>query len=384
VLALSIAFINIIAAFRGYEIRPEMFVNTIFLFYGWWLIKKNSNQISFVWILLMALILVLASSLSFRSLLPSFFMWIVLIYKIISIENFNKINKIIKISILIIIPSALVVLINYELIENYNKYFVSLITYSEVTSKMGMYSKFTVGTWPGYGFLMILFLVFIAIIFWGLVGNNKLSKNSILILWLLVIALLSFYFFVAIFDSNPRGYIQSIHWVILILLLFFSLSISHNATNRYLNKLKFFVFIFSLGSAYLLYQDRNTEFHVKLITKQIAGEAESKQENFIQKMGWESSIYAQYKSRKEFCYKFNGYNVLAYSIDYHPICLNDVGSYYFSTWGFESLRIDQVPRNKPLVVISHDDGKLNEFKKLFGDEFVKYGFYGVLEPVRLR
>jgi hypothetical protein len=258
-----------------------------------------------------------------------------------------------------------------------------IVAYSQEISGMGLYSKFIVGAWPGYGFLMVLFLMLISIIVWRTATDGNLRQYLKIKLWLVVAALFAFYCFVGIFDSNPRGYIQSIHWVLLICMLFYTLSISNVVKNKHLNKIRFFIYIFSLGSGYLLYQDRNPEFHIKLLVKHIAKEMELKQENYIQQVGWDSSIYMQYKSRKEFCGKFNGYVVLAYSIDYHPICLNDVGSYYFSTWGGESLIIEKMPRNKPLVVISHDDAKLKEFKKIYGNEFTIHGFYGLLESKQI-
>lgn len=381
---LSLSFVTVLSAFRGFEIRPEGLGNTLLLFAFLWLAldRKIDNWISYSQFLAVSVLLVLAASMSLRFVLPAFFLWVAVVMQMHWNNQLKRIRGIYAFllvgGICILVATAVV-----YLLVDWNQVRESMGRHANTAVPMSAMTRFTINVWAGYKLIGVICIMGAVL---GAVCATCQSKATVrlrIVNGLLILPLLSFYFFLFFWDSNPRGYIHSIEWVLIFGLALFSVRtavVSIRASALVLFVLTSALYLLSHGAINELFSSRNTEYFLKNNLKALdaQGWVDKSDSSLLKDFDINKGLVDQVESRREFCMRHAGSFVVAGIITAHPICLIDRGTYDFSGWGNKDVDLLGVPPDQGLIVLAAEDTKLTPLAKHYGDRYETRGGVSII------
>lgn len=372
---LAISFVTLLSAFRGYEIRPESAGNTFLLLGVFWLFLdlKINNVLRYILYLTICFCLVIAASLSFRFVLPSFFLWIAAAVQMLKNNEICQLRSFRPLLFAVALSTVSIFFIDYLFLD-WKHLLEVLQRYSLTSAPMDLKTRFTINTWPHYWELSLMML--------GLTGGlaaysvliSRAAYSARLANALFLFSLLSFYLFLFIWDVSPRGYVHSIEWILILGVSLFSIKTAGFSLRTSFVVFVFFVVVFLfLGgrAANNLSMDRNSTYFLDgAIDALSQGEMATRDDSLLIKhFDYESSLTDQVNSRREFCSRHHGSFVVSGIIIYHPICLVDMGSYEFSGWGNGSADLQGVSPDRSLFVLAAPAEKMAPLITYYGDRY---------------
>lgn len=371
---LSLSFVTFLSAFRGYEIRPEGLGNTLLLVGLYWLFlnRKLRSPLHYGCYLGVCFAIVVAASLSVRFVLPSFFLWIAVTAQMLYNNEMPAWRGVRAVSFAVVFCLISFVAINYPLVD-WGQTFDGMRRYSAGAS-MDWMTRFTINAWTSYGLFCMLVL--------GLTGGlgayvvlaSKVEPRVRLANALLFLPLLSYYLFLFVWDINPRGYIHSIEWVLILGVSLFLVKTGIVSGRGSL------VSLLIVGSALLflgqkamneLSAERNSNYFIERVVRSLESEkmAVRSEPALIEHFDIAAALPEQVESRREFCARHRGSLVISGSILYHPICLVDMGTYDFSGWGSRKVDLLGLPSDQSLIILAADADKLAPLAEHYGDRY---------------
>lgn len=384
---LSAAFVVLLAAFRGYEIRPEGLGNTLLLLGFFWLFLNHriNSVLRYGFYLVVCISLVVAASLSFRFVLPSFFLWIAAAVQLLRNNEMARLRNPAALAVAVALSFSAVVVVDYLFID-WERVLEGLGRYSLISDPMSWTTRFTINTWAYYWVLCCLVLGVAGVLGWRAVMASQASSSVRLVNALLFLPIFSFYFFLFMWDVSPRGYIHSIEWILIFGVLLFSLK-----TATVSKEVSFFFFlIFVVTLLYLsqkavsdLSVHRNSKYFIERIlnSQNLEGMIEKNDSSLIKYFDSASALPDQINSRREFCSRHRDSFVISGSILYHPICLVDMGTYDFSGWGNKKVDLLGLPPDQRLIILSATADQLTSLASHYGERYKSMPNVSIVDAV---
>jgi len=339
VIALSI--VTIINSYRGYEIRPEIFPNTAILFSAALIAKLQHVKLlsisNFFQILLACLLLTIGGSMSFRHTLPSLLVTIPLLLVVHRSTNYSRS----RLLTLLVICGLMAAYINFSLNDilallkiSINRPNLQSIEYFNRLSRLemghggiwAMLIRLALASYPLYIFIMLI----------KQLGIKKFTQTHITFMFI-TFALLSYYFFLLIFDTAPYEYVKSIEWTLITVAVFFAYSVGSDLTNNgtalknLFSIISLLILLTFLMSTHELIKNKNSIKHLMGLSR-----SHSYQEVFmmtnrgVAAIMFNDSILDQLRSRAVYCSRHPNGIALIHYFTSSPICLRDGGSVYYS------------------------------------------------------
>lgn len=372
---LAVSFVTMLAAFRGYEIRPEGLGNTLLLLGIFWLFfnYKINTALRYMLYLAICVCLVIAASLSFRFVLPSFFLWIVATIQMLRNNELMKVKGFWALFWAASVSFLSILIINFIFVD-WRHFFEVLGHYSMTSTPMDLITRFTINTWSGYAIFGLLVLGLTGALGGYAVMRSKAAFPVRLLNGLMFLPIVSFYFFLCIWDVNPRAYIHSIEWILILGLSLFSVKTIMLSRRASIFALVIVVVILLFSSQKAVSQlasDRNSKYFIEGVLNSLRSEAMAEQDDssLIKYFYITAALPDQINSRREFCDRHRGSFVISGSILYHPICLVDMGTYDFSGWGNKKVDLLGLPPDRSLIILSTTADKLAPLSSHYGDRY---------------
>lgn len=373
--ALSMAFLVLLASFRGYEMRPEGVGNTLLLLGIFWLslsLKINST-LRYAVFLAVCVALVVAASLSFRFSLPAVFLWVAVAVQMHYNNGLPRLRGVWALGGAMALSLLAAFVINYVFVD-WVRILEALNRHSVMPAPMDWGVRFVINTWTGYWRVSLLVLGGVGAMWLYAMRMGKADFLVRLVNALLALALLSFYVFLFAWDLSPRGYIHSIEWILILCLALFSVKagvISPRGLSIALLAVSCVIFYLGYKAANALSVERDTSYFLERLQSAAGAEGmkTASDSTLIEYFDSTAALTDQVNSRREFCARHRGAYVVSGSIDYHPICLIDVGTYDFSGWGSKSVDLLSVPFDRELIVLSASPEQLAPLAAHYGDRY---------------
>jgi hypothetical protein len=379
-IVLSLCFVTLLCAFRGYEIRVEALPNTCLMITLYWLsieqgIKKKQRYMASLFGI--SLILVLAVSLSLRHALPAAFLCLAAISRFVDRQGYSLSTLWWSLAIM---SASLVLFVGVNFcLSDLQENLIRASQHQSHQEAMDFGTRFTINTWPGYSLFTVLCLGSLGILWFYTVLAIKIERSQQLVNGLLLCALSSFYFFLWRWDVSPRAYIHSIEWILILGTLLNILRTIASRNGRILTLclvLQIFVTLclifLSFKATENLYVMRNTTAMLNGVTAVTGSEEMEKLDEaaLVNKLLSLNSLRDQINARIEFCRRYKGSSVISGSILYHPICLADRGTYNFSGWGSEPVDLLGLPPEESLILLEAPQSQLDLLRLHYGDRFI--------------
>lgn len=374
-LILSLLFVTLLAAFRGYEIRPEGLGNTLLLFSFLWLMlnRKIDSWARYSQLLLVCVLLVAAASMSLRFVLPAISLWMAVVVQMHWNNQLERIRGARAFLGAVLVSLAAALAVAYLFVD-WDQVRGALGRHSENSVPMSAMTRFTINAWTGYKFISLICLGAIGVVAACAIWKGKAAVSRRVVNALLVLPLLSFYLFLFVWDVNPRGYIHSIEWILMLGLVLFSIGTavaSIRASALALLILASVLYLLSYGAVGELSAYRNSGYFLGKNWKALdargwVGKSDS---SLLKDFDINSGLVDQVESRREFCARHAGSFVVAGIINSHPICLIDRGTYDFSGWGKGDVDLLGLPPDQSLIVLAAEPAKLTPLIDHYGDRY---------------
>lgn len=379
------SFLAVLASFRGYEVRPEGLGNTLLLLALVWLFGER--KIAGPWLLAgflaVCMSLVVAALLSFRLSLPAVCLWLAVVAQVFLGNEGGRRQKLQHL-ILAAAASLLALLLIVFLTFDWEQIFQRLSRHISDAPPMGLRERFTVNGWPHYGVHSLLALVVtgLAAAYAQLVARPAFSARVVHLF--VALALAMFYLFLFVWDVDPRGYIHSIEWVLMLGLFLYSVKVGGFAASVpriFLAGLFVGTLFLSQKAAVELMATRNTSYFLgkAWTVPSVGAMATLDTPALVKQFGWASSIPGQINARRVFCDRYRGSLVISADISYHPICLVDIGTYDFGGWGNKPVDLLSIPADQSLIVLAADAGKLTPLAAHYGDRYKAMGNIAIIQ-----
>jgi len=372
---LAVSFVTTLSAFRGYEIRPEGLGNTLLLFGIFWLFLncRINSALRYMLYLAVCASLVIAASLSFRFVLPSFFLWIAAAVQMLHNNELTRFRGVRALWLAFALSLSSILIIDYLFVD-WGHVLEGLDRYSSTAAPMDWITRFTINTWSYYAAFCLLILGLTAGLGGYAVMASKADSSVRQVNALLFLPILSFYLFLSIWDVNPRAYIHSIEWILILGLALFSVRTAIVSRRASLFALRIFVVVLLISSQKgisHLSSARNSQYFLDGIWSSLSSGKMSEQDDssLVKYFGIAAALPDQINSRREFCVRHRGSFVISGSILYHPICLVDMGTYDFSGWGNKKVDLLGLPPDRSLIILAATAEQLAPLNNYYGDRY---------------
>jgi|GEM_PF-3074807 len=382
---LVFSFLAIQASFRGYEVRPEGLGNTLLLLALAWLLgeRKIVGPLPLAGFLAVCMSLVVAASLSFRLSMPAVCLWLAVVTQVLLGDEGGRRQK--RRHLLLAAAASLLALLLIVLLTfDWEHIFQRLNRYTSGGPSMGWRERFAVNGWVHYEDHSLLALVVTGLTaaYAQLVARPAIPARVAHLFVALSLAM--FYLFLFVWDADPRGYIHSIEWVLILGLFLHSVKIGGFPAGV----LRVFLAGLFAGALFLAQKatneltfERNTPYFLRAAwaAPDVVGMAALDTPALVKQFGWASSLPGQINARRAFCDRYRGSFVISADISFHPICLVDVGSYDFAGWGNKPVDLLSVPADQSLIVLAADDGKLAPLAAHYGERYKVTGNIAIIQ-----
>lgn len=379
------SFLSVLASFRGYEVRPEGLGNTLLLLALVWLFgeRRTAGLWSLTGFLAVCMSLVVAASLSFRLSLPAVCLWLAVVTQVLLGDEGGRSQK--QRHLLLAAGASLLALLMIVFFTfDWEHIFQRLNRQMSDAPPMSLRQRFTVNGWLDYGehSLLALAVTGLAAAYAQLITRPALPERVVHLL--VALALAMFYLFLFVWDVDPRGYIHSIEWVLMLGLFLHSVKIGRFATSV----LRILLVVLFAGALFLaqkatneLFFERNTSYFLSAAkaAPDVGEMAALDTPSLVKQFGWMSSLPGQINARRAFCDRYRGSFVISADISFHPICLVDVGTYDFAGWGNKPVDLLSVPADQSLIVLAADDGKLAPLAAHYGERYKVTGNIAIIQ-----
>lgn len=381
---LAAAYLALLAAFRGYEIRPEGLGNTLILLGICWVLRDGGSKLG--WrhrlFLFICACLVIAASLSFRFTLPAFFLWCAVVAQVALDEELSAHQRGRVVAEAFLASACVAFLANYWFVD-WGRILSDVGRYSLVTAPMSVYTRFTINAWSHYGAFVVLVLGAVGVLASWATLTAKLKTGRV-VNALLLFAVISFYVFLFVWDINPRAYIHSIEWVLILGLFLYSvkaLMVSRRASILAFAALAGAVSHLGYMGTRELSADRNSGYYLQGMLDSPSQEALMREDDvdLVKRFDIQASLSDQVNARREFCARHRGDFVIADSILHHPVCLVDMGTYDFAGWGNKPVDLLSLPADQSLIVLAADAAKLAPLAAHYGDRYKTSGNIAIIQ-----
>ncbi|KRI01736.1 hypothetical protein [Curvibacter sp. PAE-UM] len=373
--ALSISFLVLLASFRGYELRPEGLGNTLLLLGFYWLSLnwKINSALRYAAFLAVCVALVVAASLSFRFSLPAIFLWIAVAVQMHYNNELPRLRGAWALGVAMALSLLAALVVNYIFVD-WGRILEVLNRHSVMSAPMDWGVRFVINTWTGYWRISLLVLGGVGAMWLYAMRMGRADFPVRLVNALLALALLSFYVFLFAWDLSPRGYIHSIEWILILGLALFSVRagvISSRGLSIALLAVSCALFYLSYKAANALSVERDSAYFLERLQRSVGAEGmkAASDSTLIEYFDPKAALTEQVSSRREFCARHRGAYVVSGSIDSHPICLVDKGTYDFSGWGSKSVDLLNLPPDRELIVLSASAAQLAPLAAHYGDRY---------------
>ena len=218
----GILFVTVMTAFRGFEVRPEVLANTIFLFSGYVVLRlvalPRLDHIDRLLVLIACIGLVIASALSLRVLLPAGVL-VAVLAALLSMAHGERLWA----AIIVFFVMVLVIFI-HGIEYNLLKIIGNASAIQSQRQAFSLPERLSIGGSRLHIWLLGIFLIswLTALVSWLSLVRPVGNRRSLLVVLAIFICYALFMLFLAIFDIRPFEYVRSIEWLILVL-GFFSL-----------------------------------------------------------------------------------------------------------------------------------------------------------------
>lgn len=380
-----VSFLTVLASFRGYEVRPEGLGNTLLLLAFVWLLgeRKIAGPLPLAGFMAVCTSLVVAASLSFRLSMPAVCLWLAVVAQVLLGAEGGRRQKLQHL-ILAVVASLLALLLIVFQTFDWEHIFQRLNRYTAGGPYMSLRERFTVNGWLHYGVHSLLALVVtgLAAAYAQLVARPALPARASHLF--VALALAMFYLFLFVWDVDPRGYIHSIEWVLMLGLFLYSVKVGGFAASTpriFLGGLFVGALFLSQKAAVELMAARNTSYFLgkSWAVPSVGAMATLDTPALVKQFGWASSIPGQINARRVFCDRYRGSLVISADISYHPICLVDMGTYDFEGWGNKPVDLLSLPADQSLIVLAADVGKLTPLAAYYGDRYKAMGNIAIIQ-----
>lgn len=383
--ALTISFLVLLASFRGYELRPEGLGNTLLLISFFWLSLswKISSALRYAAFLAICVALVVAASLSFRFSLPAIFLWIAVAVQMHYNNQLLRLRGVWALLVAMALSLLAALVVNYIFVD-WGRILEVLKRHSVMPVPMDWGVRFVINTWTGYWRISLLVLGGAGAMWLYAMRMGKADFPVRLVNALLALALLSFYVFLFAWDLSPRGYIHSIEWILILGLALFSVKagvVSSRGLSIALLAVSCALFYMGYKAANALSAERDTAYFLERLQRSAGAEVmkTASDSTLVEYFDPKAALTEQVSSRREFCTRHRGAYVVSGSIDSHPICLVDMGTYDFSGWGGKSVDLLGLPLDRELIVLSASAAQLAPLAAHYGDRYKQMTNISVVE-----
>lgn len=347
---LSIGFIAVTAAFRGYEVRPEVIANTLIIFSGYVLVRlgveKNEFKNNLLLVLIAGLGLICASLISMRHVLPAVVLMVGMIINLWSGCKEKWIN----------IIAVMACWVSFSIFTHL--YIYSVLTrikfagdFQSVRKPFAIITRLTIGGGIYHPHLVAAFVVLVIflVIFYFLKSYRLPAKDRGTNVFVYLICLLVYFAFLFAFDVQPYEYVRSIEWLILFLtflsLLHFSIFNVKMTSVFTVGLLISSIFLLFIGFSAIQFVEQRHPSRKTLSelwqTKSFIEIEKLSDQDLARVMLGSLSIFNQVRGRAEFCKRYPAEFVTVDMYKDHPICMFedrisiDMGKRAFSNQNFD-------------------------------------------------
>ncbi|MGB6105270.1 MAG: hypothetical protein WBF88_15620 [Pusillimonas sp.] len=331
-------YLVIMAAYRAYEVRPEIIANTLLLACSYIALLQAkpspARWESSIPVLVAGIGLVAMASLSYRYTIPGTILAIFLL----KAAWRNGGQSLLTVCIVIWLSFALY--LNLFLYDVFSSIQEAASFQSSRTPLTVQEKLFLGGTIHVYAKWALLFALFI--LMWGFLRKARLSAVSSASPLAPILCLVGYYFFFFVFDVRPYAYVLSIEFLLIFLCTSFYLNWSHSQSRPGTTLRKCLAFLFTVFTLISVIEAivnlnilRNPTLTIRGFINSAGSDDISNATDvaLVRLMVSPYSVLNQSRARHEYCRRYPEGTALVHTYMLHPICMRDGGSRALAGWG---------------------------------------------------
>lgn len=345
----SAAFVLVMCAYRGYEIRPEAIPNTLILLAAYWIFfvgrDREGSAAGLILLALSGVALILAASISFRHTLPAGILLLFALYELIRSCRQKFMREVVFVVSGWLLLAGYLNFFSFDLLDGVQQA-RSWQHGREARTWLGRL-EFGGGLWHLEAKATFLGCALFLAVLACLPGNKGGRRVAVMASFA---ALAAYYAFLFGFDGRPFEYVRSVEWLLLVVCICVVLQ-NMSWSSWCLNWLGGISVLLALASAGVLVDEaidnvdywRNSNVAIEALRDSVSSEGltQATDRELVALATASPSVIDQMRARGVFCERFPDGKALVYSFGVHPICMRDAGSLALAGWE-GSMNLDDV------------------------------------------